>query len=44
MAINIGVTGSAGRFIGGGAGVYRNTQLKMYLDPFKYAAWTAETL
>jgi hypothetical protein len=43
MAINIGVTGSAGRFIGGGAGVYRNTQLKMYLDPFKYAAWTAET-
>ena len=25
-AINIGTTGTAGRFIGGGAGVYRNTR------------------
>tara|TARA_Y100000401_G_C8213231_1_gene169536 strand:- start:18 stop:155 length:138 start_codon:yes stop_codon:yes gene_type:complete len=29
MAINIGATGSAGRFIGGGAGVVRDTQLKL---------------
>ena len=43
MAINIGVTGSTGRFIGGGAGVYRNTQLKLYLDPFKYSAYTGES-
>ena len=43
MAINIGVTGSAGRFIGGGAGVYQNTQLKLYLDPFDYSMYTGET-
>ena len=43
MAINIGATGSAGRFIGGGAGVVRDTQLKFYVDPFKYSCWTGET-
>ena len=33
MAINIGTTGTAGRFIGGGAGIYRNNALKLYIDP-----------
>ena len=44
MAINIGATGSAGRFIGGGAGVVRDTQLKFYVDPFKYSCWTLKWL
>ena len=43
MAINIGRTGTAGRFIGGGAGVYRNTALKLYLDPYRYDCFTAES-
>ena len=43
MAINIGATGSTGRFIGGGAGVLRDDQLMLFLDPFKYGAWTGET-
>ena len=43
MAINIGRTGTAGRFIGGGAGVYRSTQMKFYVDPFKYGCWTGES-
>ena len=43
MAINIGTTGTAGRFIGGGAGVYRNTALKLYIDPYRYDCFTAET-
>jgi hypothetical protein len=43
MAINIGRTGTSGRFIGGGAGVYRSTQMKFYVDPFKYACWTGES-
>jgi len=43
MAINIGTTGTAGRFIGGGAGVYRNNALKLYIDPYRYDCFTAET-
>lgn len=43
MAINIGRTGTAGRFIGGGAGVYRNNALKLYVDPYRYDCFTAES-
>ena len=43
MAINIGTTGTAGRFIGGGAGVYRNNALKLYIDPYRYDCFTAES-
>ena len=43
MAINIGTTGTAGRFIGGGAGVYRNTALKLFIDPYRYDCFTAES-
>ena len=40
MAINIGTTGTAGRFIGGGAGVYRHTALKLFIDPYrKFNSW-----
>ena len=43
MAINIGTTGTAGRFIGGGAGVYRHTALKLFIDPYRYDCFTAES-
>ena len=43
MAINIGRTGTAGRFIGGGAGVFQDNALRLYIDPYRYDCFTAET-
>lgn len=43
MAINIGRTGTAGRFIGGGAGVFQDNTLRLYIDPYRYDCFTAET-
>jgi hypothetical protein len=43
MAINIGTTGSAGRFVGG-EHIYRNANnLKLYLDPYKFESFTGES-
>ena len=43
MAINIGTTGSAGRFVGG-EHIYRSGEtLRLYLDPYKYECFTGET-
>ena len=42
MAINIGRTGTSGRFIGGGAGVYRHTGLKLLIDPYKYECFSPQ--
>ena len=43
MAINIGRTGTAGRFVGGGAGVFQDNTLRLYIDPYRYDCFTAET-
>ncbi len=42
MAINIGRTGTSGRFVGGGAGVYRHTGLKLLIDPYKYECFSPQ--